>query len=70
MKYTTKPRTVTAVQWFKMGDHPAVVWFRRWGGFNIVQTSMLRSGGAVHSGDYIITHEEGNVSVEKEADFG
>ncbi len=61
MKYRKKPVVIEAVQWFKMGDHPAVTRFRDdipdrddipesigW-----VRT--LEGGHIVAPGDYIIT---------------
>jgi len=71
MKYRNKPVVIEAVQWFKMGDHPAVTQFP-WGravikaeGYpdfepwerGIIKT--LESEHQVCPGDYIITGVKG-----------
>ena len=56
MKYVKKPVVVEATQWFKMGDHPAVMRYmkdeRGW-----IET--LEGGHIVTPGDYIITGVKG-----------
>ena len=52
MRYRKKPVVIEAVQWFKMGDHPAVREHRELGkGF----ITTLEGVHVVTPGDYIIT---------------
>lgn len=51
MKYRKKPVMIEATQWFKMGDHPAVIPDPR--GEPIVDT--LEGSHLVTPGDFIIT---------------
>ena len=54
MKYRKKPVVIEATQWFKHGDHPAVVNLDRLPTENgWVET--LEGGHVVTPGDYIIT---------------
>jgi hypothetical protein len=55
MKYRKKPVVVEAVQWFKMGDHPAVIY-----NHNSVPTIRTLEGEMfVPPGYYIITGVKG-----------
>jgi hypothetical protein len=54
MKYRKKPVVIEATQWFKMGDHPAVV-ERTLSGMPIAWIETLEGGHIVTVGDYIIT---------------
>jgi hypothetical protein len=56
MKYRKKPVVVEATQWFKMGDHPAVI-DTAWHGHPAVLT--LEGHYVVTPGDYIITGVKG-----------
>lgn len=57
-KFRKKPVTIEAVQWFKMGDHPAVTpfegdpTFKGW-------VATLEGGHIVTPGDWIITGVKG-----------
>ena len=52
MKFRKKPVVIEATQWFKMGDHPAVL-DGAWHGKPFVRT--LEGEHIVTPGDYIIT---------------
>jgi hypothetical protein len=62
MKFRKKPVVIEAVQWFKMGDHPAVI-------STLIATSLsavpvpwiktLEGGHVVTPGDWIITGVKG-----------
>ena len=71
MKYRKKPVVIEAVQWFKMGDHPAVTVFFSHDpeqiGFGWVKT--LEGGHIVTPGDYIITGVVGETYPCKPAIF-
>ena len=55
MKYHKKPVVIEATQWFKLGDHPAVLY-----NHNSVPTIRTLKGEMfVHPGDYIITEVTG-----------
>lgn len=65
MKYLKKLVIVDAVQWFKMGDHPAVDETRL---RNDIRYGYLIADGCgfyVSPGDWIITDADGNNSVCK-----
>lgn len=55
MKFRKKPVTIEAVQWFRYGDHPAVV---RYDG-NKGYINTLEGGHEVTPGDWIITGVKG-----------
>ena len=61
MKFRKKPVVIEATQWFKMGDHPAVIEHpsanMNEAGFAWVQT--LEGGHTVIPGDWIITGVKG-----------
>jgi hypothetical protein len=61
MKYRKKPVVIDATQWFKLGDHPAVVRhpnaMARVQGVGWVTT--LEGGHVVTPGDWIITGVKG-----------
>ena len=56
MKYRKKPLVVEAVQWFKLGDHPAVFIGRD---FGVPTVATLEGLHIVTPGDYIITGVKG-----------
>lgn len=55
MKYRKKPVVIEAVQWFKMGDHPHVLFDENEGPF----ISTLEGAHRVTAGDFIITGVKG-----------
>jgi len=55
MKFRKRPVVIDAVQWFKMGDHPAVTEFERGNGW----VDTLEGGHVVSPGDWIITGVKG-----------
>lgn len=60
MKFVKLPVVIEATQWFKMGDHPAVVeylTFNGMAGHGWVET--LEGGHIVTPGDWIITGVKG-----------
>lgn len=57
-KYRKKPVVIEATQWFKMGDHPAVV-ARTLSGMPIAWVDTLEGGHVVTPGDFIITGVKG-----------
>lgn len=57
-KYRKKPVVIEATQWFKMGDHPAVISAKLSGmPVNVIDT--LEGEMLVTSGDWIITGVKG-----------
>lgn len=56
MKFRKKPVVIEATQWFKHGDHPAVLG-GAWHGHPYVQT--LEGDHVVNPGDWIITGVKG-----------
>jgi len=58
MKFRKKPVVIEATQWFKMGDHPAVV-EASVGGVNVNLIETLEGDHWVTEGDYIITGVKG-----------
>jgi len=54
MKYRNKPVVVEAVQWFKMGDHPAV-YHQSFRDSELPLVFTLEGWNKVTPGDYIIT---------------
>ena len=58
MKYRKKPVVIEATQWFKLGDHPAVV---KLDGLPTENgwVKTLEGGHVVTPGDYIITGVKG-----------
>jgi hypothetical protein len=62
MKYRKKPVVIEAVQWFRMGDHPAVLEDDRSPtGFAIVTPENTVIKHEVTPGDWIITGVKGEV---------
>lgn len=63
MKYVKKPVVISATQWFKIGDHPAVTKYSPPGmiGYSDTQgwIQTLEGGHVVTPGDYIITGIQG-----------
>jgi hypothetical protein len=62
MKYRKKPVVIEATQWFKDGDHPAVVMKNtsyRYGDELIPWIDTLEGGHVVSVGDWIITGVQG-----------
>ena len=62
MKFRKKPVVVEATQWFKMGDHPAVVMKSeqyRYGDTSFPWIDDLEGGHIVTEGDWIITGVKG-----------
>jgi len=59
MKYRKKPVVIEAIQWFKMGDHPAVTRFRHDISESIGWVETLEGGHIVNRGDWIITGVKG-----------
>lgn len=61
MKYRRKPVTIEATQWFKIGDHPAVVELPEHVAIRLIEISglgwimTLEGGHIVSPGDWIIT---------------
>ena len=68
MKFRKKPYVVEAIQWFKFGDHPAVIEVPPKDGarpsqmkkFGWLQTSM--GGHQIRVGDWIIRNPNGELS--------
>ena len=58
MKFCKKPVVIDATQWFKHGDHPAVV-ERTLSGMPIAWIETLEGGHIVTVGDWIITGVKG-----------
>jgi hypothetical protein len=59
MKFRKKPVVIEATQWFKLGDHPAVVRFRDDISESIGWVETLEGGHIVNRGDWIITGVKG-----------
>lgn len=62
MKFRKKPVVIEAVQWFKEGDHPAVIRKtanNRYGDEGIPWVPTLEGGHIVTPGDWIITGVKG-----------
>ena len=62
MKFRKKPVVIEATQWFKMGDHPAVVLKtdpNRYADAGIPWVPTLEGGHVVTPGDWIITGVHG-----------
>jgi hypothetical protein len=58
MRYRKKPIIIDAVQWFKMGDHPAVI--KVGGGFDgDGQVHGKQGWVSVFAGDWIIAEQDG-----------
>ena len=57
MKYRKKPVVIEATQWFKHGDHPAVLLGVRFDGRPYIET--LEGPHLVTPGDWIITGVKG-----------
>jgi hypothetical protein len=61
-KYRKKPVVIEAVQWFKVGDHPAVIMKsnpRNYADEGIPWVETLEGGHVVTPGDWIITGVKG-----------
>ncbi len=58
MKFRKKPVVIEATQWFKHGDHPAVV-EASLSGMNVNLIETLEGDHIVSSGDWIITGVKG-----------
>lgn len=61
-KYRKKPVVIEATQWFKMGDHPAVVEAKNLKGEIVANKGWietLEGGHVVTAGDWIITGVKG-----------
>ena len=59
-KYVKKPIPIDAVQWFEMGDHPAVIEQPKSPtGFAILTLENTETGQHVTPGDWIITGVRG-----------
>ena len=67
MKYRSKPELVDAVQWNKMGDHPAVYLHGRVNNTRVYR--LENSYETVCAGDYILTHSDGSLSVLSKEEF-
>jgi hypothetical protein len=62
MKFKKKPVVIEAVQWFKNGDHPAVICKsdpNRYADAGIPWIATLEGGHIVTPGDWIITGVKG-----------
>ena len=62
MKFRKRPIVIDATQWWKMGDHPAVVETPDWmmgGGFPLGWVETLEGGHIVTPGDWIFTGVQG-----------
>jgi hypothetical protein len=59
MKFRKKPVEIEAIQWFKLGDHPAVMRFRDDISESIGYIETLEGGHIVNRGDWIITGVKG-----------
>lgn len=59
MKYRKKPVVIEATQWFKHGDHPAVVKQHATDPDTVGWVQTLEGGHIVTSGDWIITGIKG-----------
>ncbi len=58
-KFRKKPVVIEAAQWFKLGDHPAVIRFRDDISESIGYVETLEGGHIVNRGDWIITGVKG-----------
>lgn len=70
MRYRCRPEIVTALPWFELDSkstHPDVE-IVGWCGDRAIAKLKL-TGENVEEGDYIITHEDGSVSVMAEEEF-
>ena len=59
MKFRKKPVVIEATQWFKNGDHPAVVEVSVNDGMNVHLIETLEGDHIVSPGDWIITGVKG-----------
>ena len=59
MKFRKKPVVIEATQWFKNGDHPAVVEASVNDGMNVHLIETLEGDHIVSPGDWIITGVKG-----------
>lgn len=60
MKFRKKPVVIEATQWFKMGDHPAVIKpAENWDDGECGWVNTLEGGHIVTPGDWIITGVKG-----------
>ena len=59
MKFRKKPVVIEATQWFKRGDHPAVIRYRDDISESIGYVETLEGGHIVNKGDWIITGVKG-----------
>jgi hypothetical protein len=59
MKFRKKPVVIEATQWFKNGDHPAVVEASVNDGMNVHLIETLEGDHIVTAGDWIITGVKG-----------
>ncbi len=67
--YRRKPRTVEAVQWMEMGDHPNVFWCQWCHCYALGKVHEIHQDqNDVFSGSWIVT-EAGRVSVVKDEEF-